>query len=122
MFMSILGFIGIGFLLIAAIFMGAIFGLIGAFEEDMLPAGIGIAASMLYLALAVLYFFPVYYLLQFSMKAKKAVLEASSDAFTGAINMLKSHYKFVGIMTIVVMALYPIIIIALVVGGVMSGI
>ena len=121
MFLAILGFIGVGLMLLASIFMGTIFGALEAFGNETLPRGLGVGISMMYLVIAIVYFFPVYYLLQFSIKAKRAVQEASNNEFTNAIKNLKSHYKFVGIMTIVVMVVYPILVFALLAGGVIAG-
>ena len=118
MFLSIMGFIAVGLLIVAALVMGVIFSFIP--DTDDLPAGFGLIFSVLYLVLAGLYFFPVLYLNQFSQKAKKAIAEQNSSFLTEAIGRLKSHYKFIGIMTIVMMAIYPVIIVIAVAVGVSS--
>lgn len=117
MFLAVLGFIGVGFMLIAAIFVGAIFSFVG---DDSLPAGLGFGLSALYVILAVAYFFPIYFLLKFSQKAKLSVQESSSSRLVETISNLKLHYKFIGIMSIVMMVLYPIVMIIFVVGGVLT--
>jgi len=117
MFISILGFIGIGFLLLAAIFMGAIFNFI---DDDTLPKGIGIGISVMYLIFGAIYFFPIYYLFRFSQKSKQAVKDHNSDTLVEAIGNLKSHYKFLGIMSIVMMAVYPIFLIVFFLVGAFS--
>ena len=119
MFLSVMGFIGVGFLLLAAIFMALLFRFLPS--ED-LPSGFGTIFSLLYFVIAIVYFFPIFYLLQFSMKAKAAITDSSSKSLTEAIERLKSHYKFFGITTIVVIVLYPVIIIAAVIFGVFSSI
>jgi len=117
MFLAIMGFIGVGFLLIAVLFMGAIFSFI---PDTDLPGWLGLIFSVLYLIIAVLYFFPVYYLFQFSQNSRKAVKEGSSNFFTEAIGKLKLHYKFIGIMTIVMLVVYPVFLIVIVMLGVFS--
>ena len=59
-FLAILGFIGAGLIAIMAIFAGSMF-------SGMIGAG-GIAVTVLYLLMALLYFFPSLYLFRFSEK------------------------------------------------------
>ena len=68
MFLSIIGFIGIGFMMIAAIFMLTASSLI-----PDLPLLGGAALTVFFLLFALLYFFPVYYLLKFSTLSKLAI-------------------------------------------------
>ncbi len=117
MFLAILGFIGVGILVLVALFSGTALAIIG---DDFISPAIGIGIGILYLLIAVLYFFPIYYLFNFSSRAKQAVKESDSKSLTESMHFLKSHYKFTGIMIIVMLALYPIIILLLVLGGVMS--
>jgi hypothetical protein len=60
-FLSILGYIGIGFIVLAAIFAGALFAFIGNLSREMNNFGAmgGTFISALYLIVAAFYFFPV---------------------------------------------------------------
>jgi len=115
-FFAILGFIFIGLMVFMSIGMFAASNMMSAYTS--VPMG-GIA--VFYLLLIGVYFFPVYYLLQFSNKAKEALISRSSQTLTEAMKYIKSHYKFVGIMTIVMLALYPIIIIGAIAFGASQG-
>tara|TARA_R110001583_G_C5416188_1_gene387331 strand:- start:58 stop:507 length:450 start_codon:yes stop_codon:yes gene_type:complete len=115
-FFAILGFIFIGLMALGSIGMFAASNYISAFTPVPM-AGVG----FLYLVIIGLYFFPIYYLLQFSNKAKEALISRSSQTLTEAMKYIKSHYKFVGIMTIVMLALYPIIIIGAIAFGASQG-
>ncbi len=111
-FMAIVGFIFMGIMVLASLAMFAFSGSVGS----LMPFPMG-AIGFLYIALAGVYFFPIYYLLQFSNKAKQALLVQNTQSLTESMKYLKSHYKFIGIFTIVMLALYPIgIIVAMVVG------
>ncbi len=115
-FFAILGFIFMGIGVLASIGMFVM----SSTMSSVIPfpmAGIG----FFYLLMIAVYFFPIYYLLQFSNKAKEALVSRSSEALTEAMRYIKSHYKFVGIMTIVILALYPIIIIGAIAFGVGQG-
>jgi hypothetical protein len=70
----------------------------------------GTFLTVFYLLVALLYFFPVYYLFQFSVKMKAALAQQSSELLQQAFENLKSHYKFMGILMIVVLGFYVIIL------------
>ncbi|MEN9907044.1 MAG: hypothetical protein RLZZ540_185 [Bacteroidota bacterium] len=110
-FLSILGFVGIGFLLFLAMFMGTIFSKLGVFGggfNSMPMMGVGFI-TFIYLILAVIYFFPVYYLFQFASKAKAAFNSNDNERLTSSLEYLKSHYKFMGILAIVMFSFYGVI-------------
>lgn len=110
-FLSILGFVGIGLLVLLSLFMGTIFSKLGVFGNNFSPApmmGVGFI-TFLYLIMAVLYFFPVYYLFQFASKAKAAFSKNDNETLTTSLEYLKSHYKFMGILAIVIFSLYGVI-------------
>src|SRR5687768_14601920 len=69
-FLAILGYIGIGLILLIAI------GVMVMGSASKLFPGIGMpmgAFGLIYIAIAAFYFFPVYYLHQFSVKIKQGV-------------------------------------------------
>jgi len=108
-FLSILGFIFIGILIIVALFAGSF---IAAAMEAQTGMGMlgGTVLTIIYLAMAALYFFPIYYLFQFSSKMKAALAQQSSELLQQAFENLKSHYKFMGILMIVVLGFYVIVL------------
>ena len=115
-FLSVLGFIVLGLLVIFAFFAGTIF---SAMSGGMMPAGTSIFISILYVAMALLYFFPIFYLYKFSTLSKKAIYEENTEDLTLAFKNLKSHYKFIGILTIVILSIYLLIfLIAGIAGGI----
>ncbi|WP_339661610.1 DUF5362 family protein [uncultured Polaribacter sp.] len=107
-FLSVIGFIGIGFLVILAVFSNIIFSSIP--QAKNVPFDLGIAMTILYLLFALLYFFPVYYLMQFSTKMKKALASKNDETLADAFQMIKSHYKFLGVFTIITLSLYALLI------------
>ncbi len=114
-FLSILGFIMVGFMVIAAIFMGTMMANLGG--GDM-PNGMSSGLiTVIYLIMAAIYFFPVYYLFKFSQNLKEAITNASADSYEKAFEYQKSQYKFAGIMAIVVLSMYIIIILVAILGG-----
>ncbi len=122
-FLSIIGFIGIGLLLLIAVFAGTIFSAMGSTMPGMGAYGgsFGAAMGAIYFLMAAFYFFPVYYLFKFSSSAKKAFRDNDSEALTSSFGYLKSHYKFIGILMIVLLAIYALIFVFAVLGGLMAG-
>ena len=114
-FLAIIGFILIGLMLIIAAFSTTIFNLLGTMQPGM-PANLGLTMAVTYLVLAIIYLLPVYYLLQFSMKLKKALSTKNDETLAKAFEMLKSHYKFIGVFTIITLSLYALLIVVAVMG------
>jgi hypothetical protein len=109
-FLSIMGYIFIGLLVVVAIFAGSIFASMSSSMPGMgMMAGMGTVIGGLYFVIAALYFFPIYYLNKFAVNTKKAFRDNDSEALTSSLGYLKSHYKFIGIMTLSVLILYAII-------------
>lgn len=111
-FLAIVGFIGIGILVLVALFFGTIFAKLNSFggNSSPMPMMAGSFITVIYLILAVLYFFPVYYLFQFASKAKAAFSRNDNETLTTSLEFLKSHYKFMGIMAIVMFSFYGVVL------------
>lgn len=108
-FLSIIGFIGVAILVIFALFSSVIFAAIPQAQE--IPFDMGKMISILYLIMAAIYLFPVYYLMQFANKMKAALSLKDDEILTASFGMLKSHYKFIGVFAIIILSLYFLIFI-----------
>ena len=113
-FLAILGFVGIGLMVLGSLVM--LFAPSSLMSNGDFPFGGKIFMMLLYLAFAVLYYFPISYLYQFSENTKKAIENNDNNAIRDAFEFLKSHYKFMGILTIVVLALYAVILLFALIG------
>lgn len=115
-FLSIVGFIACGFMLLAGSFIDKVMTTANALSGN--PYGSGMQGFMtgIYIVIAIFYFFPTLYLYQFSSKAKKAILFANSNELAEAFGKLKSSFKFIGIVTIVILSFYALVLIAALIG------
>lgn len=95
-------------MVVLALFAGSIFAAIGEQSGTPIPGISGAFLGGIYIGFAILYFFPVYYLFQFSQKVKQAIAHQSSELLEQSFENLKSHYKFVGIMMVIILGLYAI--------------
>ena len=113
-FLAILGFIVIGLMFLAGVVMGIAFSFLhttGAFSNFPFPTYF---LGFIYLILAAIYVLPVIYLNNFSNYISKAVAIRETEMLTTALRNLKSLAKYVGIMTIVLIASYFVFIIFIV--------
>ncbi|WP_298777761.1 DUF5362 family protein [uncultured Polaribacter sp.] len=110
-FFSIIGFVGIALMVLIGILMGTIYApildMVG--KQQALPFNIGMFMSIFYIVMAIIYIFPVLYLFKFSRKMKVALASKSDDGLADAFEMLKSHYKFIGVFTIIILSLYTLL-------------
>ncbi len=121
-FLSILGYIGIAFIVIAALFAGTLFAAMAKMNPaiGMMGSSFGIMITFIYLVIAVLYFFPVYYLNKFASNARIALKGNDSDTLTTSLGYLKSHYKYIGMMTVIVFSIYLLILLGMIAVGLAS--
>lgn len=119
-FMSVLGFISVAFLIIGAAVMLGISLFAGNLGGAM-PGGMMIAMSILYVIIAILYVFPCLYLWGTAgavVRMKKGDIPGGMET---ALANQKSFWKFIGIVTIVFLVMYPIFFILMVVFGAVAG-
>ena len=103
-FLSILGFLGLGLLFLSSFFISTIYASMP--QSTSIPFNLGTAMTIFYIIMIAIYIFPLYYLHQFSVKLKKAVTSKDDEVLASAFEMLKSHYKFVGVFTIIMLSIY----------------
>jgi len=110
MFLAILGFIGIGLIVIA----GTVAGLfLSAFNTNATLSGLVlIVIFIIIVAMAVIYFFPVLFLFRFSKHTSQAVKTLNKQEMHKAFKNLKAYYVYIGILIIVVLVIYVVAFIA----------
>lgn len=113
-FIAIIGFILVGLYVIMALVMFAMGGTMAAASQDLegiegmegmgaggMMGAIGAAGGIIYLLVALLYFFPMLYLYRFASKAQFALNNNNTEQLTSSMENLKSHYKFMGILMLI---------------------
>jgi len=106
LFFAVLGFIGVAILVIcgiAVMLMGDFFGV---------DLGYMSFFGIFYIALGIVMVFPALYLLSFSQKTKKALVDQDTMVMEEAFKNMKSYWKFTGIMAIVIISLYFVVFLA----------
>jgi uncharacterized membrane protein YjgN (DUF898 family) len=120
-FLAIFGMVMCGLVAIMGIFVGATFSTVpGQFDSgsqslSFLGPGLGIFMIVLYIGFAILYFFPCLFLLRFANHMRNALGSHDQLALNTSFQNLKIMFRYVGILTIIVVALYVIGIFAAVI-------
>lgn len=107
-FLAIVGYVVMGLLVLLAIaVMLGMSALSKTTGHNIFPVWIG----MIYILLAGVYYVPITYLYRFSVRAVQAVENNDEEEYTAAFENLKSLFKFLGIFTIVMFAIYALILV-----------
>ncbi len=112
-FLAIMGFIFCGLMVIIAFFIPAVFTQLPQYNTmpSSFSAGMKIGMTVVYLLLALVMFFPCFYLYKFSVKMQSSVKSISQENFDESLMNLKSMFKFYGVFTIIMLSFYTLIII-----------
>ncbi|WP_257307020.1 DUF4339 domain-containing protein [Geothrix campi] len=100
--LGVLGFIGIGFMLLASVAMLAV----GSFARGGMPAGLGVGMMLAYLAMAGLQFPAALFLNRYASRIGDLVANPSQGDLQEALAAQKSFWRYVGILTLLFMCLY----------------
>jgi hypothetical protein len=107
-FMSVLGFIGTGLMALLGIVVMIAGGL-----GDKVPAAMG----LVYVVFGAIYIAPSIFLGRYAGSIARLVVDGSMESLGEAMGHQKSFWKFVGLLTAILLGLYAVIlVIALVVG------
>ena len=109
-FLAIVGFVMCGLIIVLSFFIGALFSTSMSKYGDS-PAfgsGFGIIMTIVYLSFGVLYFFPCLFLFRFANNMIVALNSNEQITLNRSFQNLKIMFRYVGILTIIVLALYII--------------
>lgn len=100
-FVAIVMFVMIGMMVLAGFFMGFAMSAISSMAVDSPMPFPGSFFTVFYIIMAVIYFFPVYYLHRFAKHLGTALSLGNTEELTQSFHFLSKHYTFIGILTIV---------------------
>src|SRR5262249_19193552 len=120
-FLSVLGFIFCGLIVLVALFAGSfIASSFNRFGTEGLTFFSGAVVSFFYVLIAVLYFFPCLFLFRFATKMQVALRNNDQELLNTSFRNLRGFYRFVGILTIVLLSFYVLVLIVVVIGAAAS--
>ena len=108
--LSIIGFIGLGIMAVGSFAVGAMFDRLYDYGMDS-PAFPGSFLTVFYLIITLVAFFPVWYLYKFSVNLGHALDKGQEEELTSSFRYLRSHYKYLGILTIIMIAFFTLMMV-----------
>lgn len=115
-FLAIVGYVVMALTIILGIFMIVSFSIMKTFSG---PGFFTNIMGFVYVIIGAVYFFPVTYLLRYSVRIKKGLNSDDMQSITSGFENLKSLFKFMGIFTIVMLAVYVLIFIFIIISAVL---
>ncbi len=106
-FLAIVGYVSIGLLGLLAIFMMVGLSAMSDFSGTEFPMG---AFGFIYIIMGAMYYFPVTYLYKYAVQIKKGLKSNDITTITAGFQNLKSLFKFMAIVTIVILSIYGLVL------------
>ena len=121
-FLSIIGFIFCGLIVVMAFFIPTLMN-IPPYNQlaSGMTSAMSVGITIGYLLASLLLFFPCLYLYKFSVKMKVALNAISQENFETSLQNLKSLLKFYGILAIILLSFYALVFIIGMLGLAMNG-
>ncbi|HYH14004.1 MAG TPA: DUF5362 family protein [Flavisolibacter sp.] len=117
-FLSIIGFIFLGIMILAGVSLSLFVGRpLDTYGGSSVFDAFSVGMAFFYLILAVLWFFPLLFLFRFATRMKTALNSNDQNALNIALQNLKICFRYVGVITIIVLALYALAIVFAIVGA-----
>jgi amino acid permease len=114
-FLAIVGFVSCAIMVVVALFFGKTFAAFAELGGGELLGNVisrfGAMITIFYLVLAVVWFFPNLFLFRFSVKMQSALRDTDQIQLNASLGSLKSCFKYIGILTIVLLSFYTILFI-----------
>lgn len=104
-FLSIVGFVAIGIIILVVFFASSILSTVPFGQDNNFGGGMALVFSEAYFFMAALYFFSTWYLYKFSKSMREAIQFKKSEELENALRNHKSFFKFIGMFTIIVLAI-----------------
>lgn len=110
MFISVLGFIFLGLLIVIGLVTSTF---LTAFKSKEVNLGIPESLmAVLFIVIAAIYFFPVLFLFRFSKNTRDAVQNLDKMKLEKAFKNLRIYFTYIGIMVIIVLSIYIVALLA----------
>jgi len=121
-FIGIMGYIGSGMTVLSGIISGFGMALASSFLGDELGSFPSWVFVLVYIPLGVLLFFPAHFTFNFGRKLRNYRFSSSIEDMELAFKNNKSLWKFNGIITIIYLALIPLVIVGFIIVSVVTAV
>ena len=127
-FLAIVGFIMCGLIVLIGIFAASFSTSFSSkFGNEFggatsMGSGMGSMMTVLYIGIAILYFFPCLFLFRFANLMKAALATEEQDNLNKSFQNLKVMFRYVGIITIIILTIYLLVFLIAIIGAATVGI
>jgi len=125
-FLAIVGFVFLSIILLCgvlfAFYMSTVFGRTSNGEvavENIVEGTFGLGMIFIYGFIALIWFFPLLFLLRFSRQMKHALISNDQQALNVSVQNLKGFFRFIGIVTIIALTFYVLMMVVVLVGQIL---
>lgn len=128
LFFSVLLWIGVGFLLLGGVALIGVALVGGAMGEQigqamgMQEVGMIVAMGAFYLVFSLLYIYPALKLGKYASRISDLARQPNQAALAAALDEQRAFWKFVGVLTLLIVVLYFAIIVIAIVAGLIGGV
>ena len=116
--LAILGFIGVGFIVLAGLFMVFASNFLPTTQEVPMPFPLSFI-GIIYFVIAAVYIYPLISLFRFANQVEKGVNKQDSMTLEEGLKNLRGFFRFLGIMSLVMIGIYILAFIGLAIFGAM---
>lgn len=117
-FLSVVGFILLTLFLVGGIVVALFVGRpLDTYGGNGVFNAFGVGMTFVYLFAAVIWFFPLLFLYRFSSRMRTALNGNDQNALNTSFQNLKICFRYVGIITIIIFALYALLLVLAIVGA-----
>lgn len=120
-FLAIIGFVFCGLMVIGALFAGTIMATMMSTAMGGYSVIGGGVFTVVYLFFAALWFFPCLFLYRFASHMQLAIRNNEQEKLLGSLKNLKSYFRFIGILFIVILSLYALMFVGAIIAGIAGG-
>jgi hypothetical protein len=116
-----------GLIVVMAIFFGSFLATMSSSFNDeyrsstALTGGMGVFVAIFYIGIAILFFFPYLFLFRFATRMKAAINTNDQLTLNTSFQNLKIMFRYVGILTIVMLSFYALAILMLIATAATTG-
>ena len=126
-FLAIVGFVMCGLIVVIAFFVGSFLAMMtnsyneGYSSTARLTGGMGVVVTIFYIGIAILFFFPYLFLFRFATRMRTALNTNDQLTLNTSFQNLKIMFRYVGILTIVMLSFYALAILMMIIIAATTG-
>lgn len=121
-FLAIVGFVMCGLMVLMAFSVGSIMNMVGQQSPSIMFTSSFMSGFVIviYLLVALLYFFPCLYLFRFARKTQIALQQQNQQELDASFRNMERFFRFVGILTVIMLVFYALAMVGLMLGGMLG--